>query len=94
LLPDGSLYWVVKGVVRCRQRLLGFETVADDDGDSYCRFYVEPALVETRPRPLRPFQGWRYLKPQDAPPDLASGDATGDALPDHLMAELRDLGLL
>ena len=94
LLPDGSLYWVIKGTVRCRQRLLGFETVEDDDGATWCRFYVEPALIETRARPMRPFQGWRYLKAADAPADFGSADGGGDDLPDHILSELRELGLL
>ena len=94
LLPDGSLYWVIKGTVRCRQRLLGFETVEDDDGQSWCRFYVEPTLIETRSRPMRPFQGWRYLKATDAPADFGAAEGGGDELPDHILSELRELGLL
>lgn len=94
LLPEGSLYWVIKGTVRCRQRLLGFETVEGEGGESWCRFYVEPTLVETRSRPMRPFQGWRYLKAADAPADAGSAEAGGDELPDHILSELRELGLM
>jgi hypothetical protein len=93
LLDGGSLYWVVKGAVRCRVPLVGFEMVEDGEGDSWCRFYVAPELVEVSPRPMRPFQGWRYLKPADAPPDVGAPGTGEGELPAHILAELRELGL-
>jgi hypothetical protein len=94
LLAGGSLYWVVKGQVRCRQRLLGFETDTDDGGVPFCRMLLDPDLVPTLPVARRPFQGWRYLKAAEAPPDLdAVGDGAAD-MPAGLAAELRALGLL
>ena len=57
---------------------------------------VDPDLVPTLWRPWRPFQGWRYLKPIDAPPDAPGGiggDAPEGALPARMIAELRALGL-
>ncbi|WP_114394216.1 DUF1489 family protein [Oleisolibacter albus] len=92
LLQGGCIYWVVKGFIRCRQRFIGFDTVDDSDGTSYCRMLMDPELVETDAVPKRPFQGWRYLKPEDAPADLGEGRG-GGALPEHLLAELRALGL-
>ncbi|QJE72187.1 DUF1489 domain-containing protein [Aerophototrophica crusticola] len=92
LLDGGCIYWVVKGVIRCRQPFAGFDMVADTDGTSYCRMLMDPELIETAPVPKRPFQGWRYLRPEDAPPDLGQGGG-GDELPAHLLAELRELGL-
>jgi len=38
------------------------------------------------------FQGWRYLEPARAPPDLSSGDSAD--LPPEMAAELKRLGLL
>lgn len=93
LLDGGCIYWVVKGSIRCRQRFAGFEMVTGADGESYCAMMMDPELVETRAVPKRPFQGWRYLKPEDAPPDLAAGEGGGDELPPHILAELRELGL-
>jgi hypothetical protein len=47
------------------------------------------------PRPMRPFQGWRYFKEGDAPLDLTKTSATGlAAMPEPMRRELRDLGLL
>ncbi|MFV3130752.1 DUF1489 family protein [Niveispirillum sp. KHB5.9] len=92
LLDGGCIYWVVKGFVQCRQRFVGFDQIRDTDGSDYCRMLMDPELIETQAMPKRPFQGWRYLKPEDAPPDLAEGQG-GDALPEHLLAELRALGL-
>ena len=91
LLDGGSLYWVIKGRVRVRQRLAGIERAADNEGRRLCRLMLEPPLVETAPWPHRPFQGWRYLQAADAPPDL---DGIDPGLSPEMAAELRELGLL
>jgi hypothetical protein len=88
----GSIYWVIKGVIRCRQRVLDFETVVGDDGISWCRLILDPTLIRTVPEPKKAFQGWRYLDPATAPRDLDARTGEGE-LPAHLLAELRDLGL-
>ncbi|MBL0897203.1 MAG: DUF1489 domain-containing protein [Reyranella sp.] len=93
LLEGGSLYWVVRGVIRCRQELVGFEDDIDgDDGKKYCRIKVKRALVQTAPRACKAFQGWRYLEPERAPPDLSRGDTA--EMPPEMAAELMRLGLL
>ena len=92
LLHGGSIYWVIKGMILCRQTFIDIETFQAEDGVQRCRLVLEPALVRTRPVPKRPFQGWRYLKPEDAPADL-SGSADG-TLPVELESELSELGLL
>lgn len=99
VLAGGALYWVIRGQIRVRQRITGFDTKRDDKGRAYCLIGVDPALVPTLPRAWRPFQGWRYLPPADAPPDLPAGEAADDeaadgTLPPRLVAELRALGLL
>jgi hypothetical protein len=93
LLDAGSLYWVIGGRIRVRQRLLGLETDRDDEGRPFCLFILDSALIPTEPWPHRAFQGWRYLDAKDAPPDRAVVDADGD-LPLEMIAELRELGLL
>lgn len=93
LLAGGSLYWVVRGVIRCRQELVGFEEDYDkENGKKYCRIKVKRALVKTVPRACKAFQGWRYLEGERAPPDLSQGD-TAD-MPPEMAAELKRLGLL
>lgn len=94
LLQGGSLYWVIAGKVRVRQRLIGIVAREDKDGKPCCELQLDPKLIETAPRPLRPFQGWRYLEVKDAPPDIASSRRRGDELPPALVEELRELGLL
>lgn len=91
LLDGGSLYWVIKGNVQVRERLIDIQPFTDKDGIDRCRIVMEPKLVETEWQPRRPFQGWRYLKPDDAPPDLPHGGH--NSLPAGLAAELSDLGL-
>jgi hypothetical protein len=94
ILDGGSIYWVIKGYVRARERILEFIPVVEEDGERYCLVRYDPRLVETVWQPRRPFQGWRYLLPGDAPPDRAGRGASEDDLPPRMAEELRALGLL
>ncbi|MDX2145072.1 MAG: DUF1489 domain-containing protein [Rhodospirillaceae bacterium] len=95
LLDGGSLYWVIKRAIQVRQRILGVHEERDEQGKSRCMVELDPKLVETEPFPFRPFQGWRYLKPDAAPPDVRSGAGYIDPkMPRALRVELRKLGLL
>jgi hypothetical protein len=94
LLDGGSMYWIVKGLVRARQRLTGFEHGTRPSGGPASAIGLDPKLVLTRPQPRRPHQGWRYLEPADAPPDAPKGAAGDDDLPPKMVEELRALGLL
>lgn len=91
LLEGGSIYWIIRGLIQVRQLLAGFEEVTGADGIRRCNILLEPEFQLTQPVPRRPFQGWRYLKAEDAPPDMEAGAA---ALPPELAAKLADLGLL
>ena len=94
ILDGGSIYWVIKGYVRVRERILGFIPVVEDDGERYTLVRYDPKFVETVWQPKRPFQGWRYLAPKDAPSDRPAHAASEDRLPEALAEELRSLGLL
>ena len=94
LLDGGSMYWVIRGEVACRQRLRDIRPFRDSDGISRCRLVLVPKVIPTQPRPYRPFQGWRYLDPKDAPDDLERAAPGSAAMPDALRRELRQLGLL
>lgn len=94
VLDGGSLYWVIKGVIRVRQRLVGIETRENEEGIRHCYLLRDPVVVRTYPHPRRPFQGWRYLDPKDAPADLPDGMVAEEEPPAEMLAELRELGLL
>lgn len=95
LLDGGSLYWVIKGVVQARQRLLGLEEGAKSDGSPCCLLLLDREIVPVRPVPRRAFQGWRYLAAEDAPPDLSAHHGGGLAsLPSQMRRDLADLGLI
>jgi hypothetical protein len=93
LLAGGSLYWVIRGFIQVRQRILDIRPSMDDEGLPMCRLILDPAIVPTEWQPRRPFQGWRYLDGADIPPDLGEGGGTNE-LPPHMKAELAMLGLL
>lgn len=94
LLAGGSIYWVIKGHIQARQKLLELRPLVNDEGIAHCALILDVRLVRTRPLPRRPFQGWRYLNAEDAPADLARGKAGVEAIPPEMHAELMALGLL
>ncbi len=95
ILNGGSLYWVIRGEVAAREKIIAIEPFRDKDGIGRCRIVMQPKVIAVSPRPMRPFQGWRYLKPDAAPPDLGKIAEKGVAsMPEPMRRELRDLGLL
>ena len=93
ILPNGSLYWVIRGMILCRQPIVDLVPVRGKDGIERCRIEFKPKIVAVRPAPRRAFQGWRYLDAEDAPPDLAKGALAGK-IPAKMRKELAALGLL
>jgi hypothetical protein len=94
LLAGGSLYWVIRGEIAAREKLIGIEPFRDSDGIGRCRILMQPKVIAVLPRPMRPFQGWRYLEHRDVPPDLDSAGAGLAEMPEPMRRELRELGLL
>ncbi|WP_424927758.1 DUF1489 family protein [Amaricoccus tamworthensis] len=93
LLDGGSLYWVFKGLILARQKVVALEEKIGEDGIRRCALILDPELIRTVPQPRRPFQGWRYLNGLDAPADL-DDDTQTDNMPPELMAELAEIGVL
>jgi hypothetical protein len=94
ILDGGSLYWVIKGLIAARQRIVGIEPFMDSDGIGRCKVWLDGAVVPVAPRPMRAFQGWRYYEAKDAPPDLDQAQAGVAAMPEALRRQLAGLGLL
>ena len=90
ILDGGSLFWVFKGQILIRQRVLAIETLGDGTR-KHCEILLEDRLIDTAPQPRRAFQGWRYLQPKDAPPDLAVAE-DGTAMSGELARRLREIG--
>jgi hypothetical protein len=93
VLAGGSLYWVIKGMVACRQPIRALEVVKGRDGIERCRIVFEPKVIAVRPVPRRAFQGWRYLDAADVPPDL-SDKIAASGMDEKMQRELAALGLL
>lgn len=94
VLNGGSIFWVIKGVIQARQKILRLDEVIGKDGIRRCAIVLDPEVVRTTPAPRRAFQGWRYLKPEDSPPDMTEGRQSDDALPAELSAALAEIGVL
>lgn len=90
ILDGGSIYWVMKGFITVRQRILDLAPV-QDGGIPHCGIVLDPKLVPVQRRAHRPFQGWRYFDPALAPGDLSRAALE---LPPDLQKTLAELGLL
>jgi hypothetical protein len=94
LKDGGSLYWVIRGEIMCRQCIRDIRPFRDKDGVGRCGVVLEPKVVLVEPRPFRAFQGWRYLNAKDAPRDLDKAAPGAAAMPEKMRRELRELGLM
>jgi hypothetical protein len=99
VLDGGSIYWVIKGFIRARQRILDLDQRIDDEGQPYCAIVLDPPLIPTELRSFRAFQGWRYFDPADVPPDarMRGGKGAGKSRgqpSEAMLADLKNLGLL
>lgn len=94
VLDGGSLYWVIKGFVLVRQRVVDLRPDRKDDGTACCGIVLDRELVTTRPHPRRAFQGWRYLDAADAPADTRGAAAVEGDIPPGMREELRELRLI
>jgi hypothetical protein len=94
--PGGSMYWVIRRLVQVRQPIVAFHQKTDDNGRRYCVIELEPRHIAVEPVAKRPFQGWRYLKAEEAPRDLIRGRGgyVDPKMPQELKTELRRLGLI
>lgn len=96
LVNGGSVYWIIKRHIACRQAIIDFVELPPDDKREKPAYLImaDPVLIRTQAIPKRPFQGWRYLKPQDSPADIGRLDEHEDRPPPEMEAELLRLGLL
>lgn len=95
LLDGGSLYWVIKGLIQARQKLVALEEGTKADGSRCCHLILDHEIVPVRPVPRRAFQGWRYLSAADAPVDLSGAEGAGAAeMSAKMRRELAELCLI
>jgi hypothetical protein len=94
LTDGGSLYWVVRGQIMCRERILDIRQTTGKDGIKRCQVVLDGKVVLVEPRPRSAFQGWRYLESKDAPRDLSRAAPGASKMPEQMRRELRELGLL
>ena len=93
-LIGGSLYWVIRGQITCRERILDIRPFTDKDGIGRCKIVLDGKVTLVEPRPRAAFQGWRYLSETEAPRDLARAAPGAARMPEAMRRELQELGLL
>lgn len=96
LQTGGSIYRVIKNRIVCRQKIIGFDQWDSPDKGTQCIIMCDLDIIQTYSKPKRPFQGWRYLKPSDAPKDrgVYLGDGQRGEIPEDLERDLAESGLL
>lgn len=94
VIGGGSLYWIIKGYVRARQRILSIERRKDSEATKKCAFVLDNLVVPTALRIARPIQGWRYLESAGAPLDQDQKTMEMVDMPEEMARELRNLGLI
>jgi hypothetical protein len=94
IIAGGSIYWVIKGAIQCRQTVNRLDEYIGSDGIRRCAIVLDPEILRTQSSLRRPFQGWRYLAVADAPLDLPKGRAEEDVLPVELNQALAEIGVL
>src|SRR5258705_10818806 len=50
LLDGGSIYWVIRGQIACRERILAVRPFVDKDGIGRCHLVLDPKCVPVEPR--------------------------------------------
>ncbi len=94
LLDGGSIYWVIKRLIRVRQRIISINQEINNEGKKYCLIEIDPKQIKVEPRTQKPFQGWRYLNIEDAPVDIELSSSPEAELPEEMLIELKELGLM
>ena len=94
LKNGGSLYWVIRGQIACRERILDVRPFVDKDGIGRCRIVLDGKLILVEPRLRSAFQGWRYFEAKEAPRDLSRAAPGAARMPENMRRELQQLGLL
>ncbi|MDI2091556.1 DUF1489 family protein [Commensalibacter oyaizuii] len=95
ILDQGSLYRVIKGIMCCRQIIKDFIPSTRENGSPCIKILLEPEIIRTHSIPIKPFQGWRYLKPETAPADLSRNNIISRTnLPLKMKQDLKELGLI
>jgi hypothetical protein len=94
IIGGGSIFWVVAGIIQCRQRILDIRPDQRPDGTACVALMLDPAIVMVDGRPVRPFQGWRYFSQEAAPPDIVEAIGSEVRLPQALRLALAELCLL
>ena len=94
IVNGGSIYWVIKGQIQCRQKIIRLDEIIGNDGIRRCAIVLDKNLILTTIANRRAFQGWRYLNPIDTPSDLNAMRQNEEPLPPSLAGALADIGVI
>ena len=90
----GSIFWVVKGQILVRQKIVSIELLKKMVNERRCAIYLDVSFIPVYPKRFRPFQGWRYLEGKLAPSDLPKSKMFDKEPSAEMAAELSELGLI
>jgi len=93
LLNGGSIYWVFKGLILARQKIIGFNNIIGEDNILRCKIILNSQIILTDSQQKRPFQGWRYFKQEEIPNDRELYSEDKIELPLELQKELSEIGI-
>ncbi|MFL2801476.1 MAG: DUF1489 family protein [Paracoccaceae bacterium] len=93
ILNGGSVFWVFKGLILARQKIIGFEDFVSKDTIKRCKIILDRKIILTDTHQKKPFQGWRYFKEQDAPKDREIFSEDKLQLPLKIEKELSEIGI-
>lgn len=93
IINGGSMYWVIKHKICLRQRIIEIERVEIEGAPKFCLIHFDPELIPVHIKTKRPFQGWRYFKQSDVPPDLNPSTPAPENTPIHLELALKEAGV-
>jgi len=94
ILAGGSLYWVIRGEIAAREKIIAIEPFRDRGGIGRCRLVMQPKVICGIAAADAAVSGLALFYGRRRAAGFGKSAASIAAMPEPLRRELRDLGLL